>query len=83
MTKWNIKQSRVYSNGEGRSYNCTNIVTAKDLHNTLTEYENTIHHLEKQINTDKNYTKIQQQLQALENSIHEAKNDLEKIKELL
>ena len=83
MTKWNIKQSRVYSNGEGRSYNCTNIVTAKDLHNTLTEYENKIHHLEKQINTDKNYTKIQQQLQALENSIHEAKNDLEKIKELL
>ncbi len=83
MTEWNIKQTRVYSNGEGRSYNCTNIVTAKDLHNTLTEYENKIHHLEKQINTDKNYTKIQQQLQQLENSIHEAKNDLNKIKELL
>lgn len=83
MTEWLRNGARIYSNGAGKSYNCTNIVTAKDLHNTLTEYENKIHHLEKQINTDKNYTKIQQQLQALENSIHEAKNDLEKIKELL
>jgi peptidoglycan hydrolase CwlO-like protein len=83
MTKWLLNNSRVYTDGKGKSYNCTNIVTAKDLHNTLTEYENKIHHLEKQINTTKNYTKIQQQLQQLENSIHEAKNDLNKIKELL
>lgn len=83
MTEWNIKQTRVYSNGEGKSFNLMNKITAQTLYNTLNEYETKILHLEKQINTTKNYEKIQQQLQQLENSIHEAKNDLEKIKELI
>ena len=39
MTEWLRQGSRVYSNGEGHSYNCTNIATAKQLHQTLTNYE--------------------------------------------
>ena len=41
--KWQIQGSRVYANGH--SFNCTNIVTAKDLHHILTTYEK-----EKQLN---------------------------------
>ena len=39
MTEWHRQQSRVY--GGGQSYNCTNIATAKTLHETLTTYEKT------------------------------------------
>ena len=39
-SKWNIQGSRVY--GNGRSYNCTNKVTAIDLCNLLNGYENEI-----------------------------------------
>ena len=42
-SKWNIQGSRVY--GSGHSFNCTNKVTAKDLHHILTTYEK-----EKQLN---------------------------------
>ena len=41
MTEWLRNGARVYSKGKGRSYNCTNIATAKDLHTILTNYENT------------------------------------------
>ena len=46
---WKIQGSRVY--GNGISINCTNKVTAKELHNKLTTYENTIHELEKHFQT--------------------------------
>ena len=39
--EWQITGSRVYSKGAGKSYNCTNKVTAQDLYNTLTTYEKT------------------------------------------
>ena len=39
MTEWLRNGARVYSKGEGKSYNCTNIATAKQLHQTLTNYE--------------------------------------------
>lgn len=39
MTTWKRQGSRVYGNGQ--SYNCTNIVTAQQLQNTLQTYENT------------------------------------------
>lgn len=39
MTEWKRQGSRVYGNGQ--SYNCTNIVTAQSLQNTLNTYENT------------------------------------------
>ena len=83
MTEWNIKQTRVYSNGEGKSFNLMNKITAQTLYNTLNEYETKILHLEKQINTTKNYEKIQQQLIALQMDISNAQSDLNKIKELL
>ena len=41
MTEWLRNGARVYSKGEGKSYNCTNIATAKQLHQTLTTYEKT------------------------------------------
>ena len=41
MTEWLRNGARVYSKGEGKSYNCTNIATAKTLHETLTNYEKT------------------------------------------
>ena len=81
--KWNITGSRVYSNGEGKSFNLMNKITAQTLYNTLNEYETKILHLEKQINTTKNYEKIQQQLIALQMDISNAQSDLNKIKELL
>ena len=59
------------------------LIHAIKLHETLTEYENTITNLEKQINTDKNYKEIQQQLIALQMDISNAQSDLNKIKELL
>ena len=37
--EWLRDGARVYSKGKGRSYNCTNIATAKQLHQTLTNYE--------------------------------------------
>lgn len=39
MSKWSIKGSRVYGNGQ--SYNCINKVTAESLLNTLNTYEKT------------------------------------------
>ena len=40
MTEWLRNGARVYSNGAGKSFNCVNIATAKDLHTILTNYEN-------------------------------------------
>ena len=37
--EWKRTGSRVH--GKGKSYNCLNIATAKDLHQTLTTYEKT------------------------------------------
>ena len=83
MTEWNIKQTRVYSNGEGKSFNLMNKITAQTLHNTLTNYENKLKQMEKQINTDKNYKEIQQQFIALQMDIKVVQDDIDKIKELL
>lgn len=40
MSEWKIQGSRVY--GNGKSYNCTNNVTAHELHCTLNTYEKTL-----------------------------------------
>ena len=83
MTEWLIQSSRVYTNGEGKSYNLTNRVTANDLHHTLTNYEKEIEQLQKQIQTDTNLDKIKQQIIALQMDIHNVQADLDKIKELI
>ena len=83
MNNFSITGCLVKDHTHKRSYNLTNKFDAIKLHETLTEYENTITNLEKQINTDKNYKEIQQQLIALQMDISNAQSDLNKIKELL
>ena len=81
MTEWKRQQSRVYGNGQ--SYNCTNVVNAKTLENTLNNYETRIGELQVQIQTNTNLNKIRQQLIALQMDITQIQNDLDKIKELV
>lgn len=83
MTKWLLNNSRVYTDGEGKSFNLNNKITAQTLHTTLTNYENQLKQMEKQINTDKNYKEIQQQFIALQMDIKVVQDDIDKIKELL
>ena len=83
MTKWLLNNSRVYTNGEGKSFNLNNKITAQTLHTTLTNYENQLKQMENQINTDKNYKEIQQQFIALQMDIKVVQDDIDKIKELL
>ena len=81
MKQWKIQGSRVYGNGQ--SYNCTNNVTATQLHNTLRNYQTQITELQSQIQTNTNLTKIRQQLIALQMDITAIQNDLDKIKEMV
>jgi hypothetical protein len=83
MTEWGIQGARVYSKGEGKSYNCPNKITAQDLYHTLTTYENTITTLQKQIKHSNNYKELQKQVIALQMDISNCQSDLNKIKELL
>ena len=66
MTEWLRKGARVYSKGEGKSYNCTNIATAKQLHETLTTYEKT-YQLNR--NIEEQYDRITKQIIQLKLSI--------------
>ena len=66
MTEWLRNGARVYSKGEGKSYNCTNIATAKQLHETLTNYEKT-YNLNR--NIEEQYDRITKQIIQLKLSI--------------
>ena len=66
MTEWLRNGARVYSKGEGKSYNCTNIATAKQLHQTLTTYEKT-YQLNR--NIEEQYDRITKQIIQLKLSI--------------
>lgn len=57
MIEWKIQGSRVYGNGQ--SYNCTNKITAEQLHNTLTTYEKTV---ELNKNIEEQFDKITKQI---------------------
>ena len=81
MTTWQRKQTRVY--GDGKSYNCLNIVTAKELQCILNGYETRITEQQAEIQTNSNLHKIRQQLIALQMDITQIQNDLNKIKELI
>ena len=81
MTEWKRKQTRVYA--DGKSYNCLNIVTAKELQCILNGYETKITEQQAEIQTNTNLTKIRQQLIALQMDITQIQNDLDKIKELI
>ena len=64
--EWLRDGARVYSKGKGRSYNCTNIATAKTLHETLTNYEKT-YQLNR--NIEEQYDRITKQIIQLKLSI--------------
>ena len=78
--KWNITGSRVYSNGEGKSYNCTNKITAQDLYHTLTEYEKTVQLTE---STDTKLDNITKQVIQIQMTLNILQHDLDKLKEAL
>ena len=78
---YKVQGSRVY--GEGQSYNCINIVTAKELQCILNGYETKITEQQAEIQTTSNLHKIRQQLIALQMDITQIQNDLDKIKELI
>ena len=77
MTEWQIQGRRVYSKGEGKSYNCTNKITANDLYNTLTTYETT-HTLNK--NIEQQYDKITKQIIQIQLSLGILTEEIQKLK---
>ena len=76
--KWNINNSRVY--GDGKSFNCTNKITAEQLYNTLNTYENTI-----QLNTniEKQFDNITKQIIQVKLSIGLLQEDITRLKEIM
>jgi hypothetical protein len=78
MTEWKIQGSRVYGNGQ--SYNCTNKVTAQQLHNTLTKYHQTTT-LNKDIETK--YDQITKQLIQIEMSMKILESEIKTLTQLV
>ena len=66
MTEWIRNGARVHTNGKGASFNCTNIATAKQLHQTLNNYEKT-YTLNR--NIEQQYDRITKQIIQLKLSI--------------
>ena len=78
MKTYQIQGSRVYGNGQ--SYNCTNIVTARQLQSTLNnlvEYQNTSIHIEQKLD------EITKQIIQLKLSINILGDEVEHLKEVL
>ena len=75
--KWSIQGSRVY--GAGKSFNCTNRVTAKDLQCTLNQYED----LQLQKDISKQYDKIQKQIIQIQLSLGIVTDEVRKLKEAI
>jgi hypothetical protein len=80
MTEWKIQGSRVYSKGEGKSYNCTNKITATELYNTLTQYEQTI---QTNNTTENKLDNIEKHIIALQMDLSNVQDTVNKIKEAL
>ena len=80
MTEWLRNGARVYSKGEGKSYNCTNIATAKQLHETLTNYEKT-YTLNR--NIEQQYDKITKQIIQLKLSIGTLTEEINTLHEVI
>ena len=75
--EWLRTGARVYSKGQGHSYSCTNIATAKTLHQTLTTYENT-HTLNK--NIEEQYDRITKQIIQIQLSLGILTEEIQKLK---
>ena len=80
MTEWLRQGSRVYSNGEGQSYNCVNIATAKTLQNTLNTYEKT-YQLNR--NIEEQYDRITKQIIQLKLSIGTLTEEINQLHEVI
>ena len=78
--KWNITGSRVYTNGEGKSFNLTNKITAEQLYNILTEYEKAITLTE---TTSTQLTKIDKQLIQINMTLNILKHEVDKLGEMI
>ena len=78
--EWLRTGARVYSKGQGHSYSCTNIATAKTLHQTLTTYEN-ITRLNK--NIEEQYDRIIKQIIQIQLSLGILSEDISKLKEVV
>ena len=76
MKEWNIQGSRVY--GCGHSFNCTNLITAKELCGILNEYETT-KTLNK--NIDQKYDNITKQLIQIKLSIGTLQHEIQTLEE--
>ena len=82
MIEWKIQGSRVYGNGQ--SYNCTNKITAEQLHNTLTTYEKTVHlnkNIEQQFDKlTRQVIQVQMTLKILDDEINNLTSDIHDLK---
>ena len=78
-TTWTITGSRVH--GQGKSFNCTNKVTAEQLYCTLTEYEKAISLYEntetKLDNITKGIIAIQMDLSNVQDTVNTLKKELQ------
>lgn len=83
MIEWKIQGSRVYGNGQ--SYNCTNKITAEQLHNTLTTYEKTVQlnkNIEQQFDKlTRQVIQVQMTLKILNDEINNLTSDINAIKD--
>ena len=83
MNEWKIQGSRVYGNGQ--SYNCTNKITAEQLHNTLTTYEKTVQlnkNIEQQFDKlTRQVIQVQMTLKILNDEINNLTSDINAIKD--
>ena len=73
--KWNIQGSRVY--GDGQSFNCTNRITAEQLHNTLCNYEKDFKLTQ---NTTEQFDKITKQVIQIQLTLGILDEDIKKLK---
>ena len=80
MTEWLRNGARVYSNGAGKSFNCTNIATAKDLHTILTNYEKT-YQLNR--NIEEQYDRITKQIIQLKLTIGTLTEEINTLQEAI
>lgn len=77
-TKWSIQGSRVY--GFGKSFNCSNKITAEQLYCTLTNYEKT---LQLTKNTEQKLDNITKGIITLQMDLSNIQDTVNRIKEAL
>ena len=77
-TTWKIQGSRVY--GNGKSFNCSNKITAEQLYCTLTQYEKTVTLTQ---NTEQKLDNITRSIITLEMNLTQVQDTVNTIKKEL